>query len=309
VRRLAVVASFVAACGSAGRDAGAQGTPVACDAVPIASSSDSVPLRAVIRIHAVDRARDLPTWYQTRIGEAVGSALVVPSHLGMSVYEVSPDTTAGRIAHLAISGAYRATLMRDGHLVDAEVTGGARNATFDAEIIAALKSLAVGNALPPLASAGFDDASVPLRIGVATRGPGDRPSALGLSEVIVSTIPSTTPRSARADVDSEVVVTLFAFQAPSRRVTVIPRQIPGYGNLRYPSGPRGDALEGQVAASFVVGVDGRVEKGSFQTLGATRSEFAQSVLDASPSFRFVPLAIDGCVARWVVDQPFFFRLR
>ena len=83
----------------------------------------------------------------------------------------------------------------------------------------------------------------------------------------------------------------------------------GIGFLRYPSSLLQTGMSDQVQAAFVVDTDGHAEPGSIQLVNATRREFAQSVLDAMPRFRYKPLEVSGCAVRSIAEESFQFDVR
>ena len=88
-------------------------------------------------------------------------------------------------------------------------------------------------------------------------------------------------------------------RAAVARVTVTPR---------YPETLRARALEGEVAARFVVDSTGRVAPGSFAVLSATHELFADAVRSALERTRFAPAERGGRPVAQLVEQRFTFRL-
>lgn len=280
----------------------------ACDPILKSPTKDSVTLQVFLQAHAFDRSRDIPSWFQGEVAEAVRTYLRVPSPLGIDSYEVEQDT-AKHAAHLALRGAYRAKLSRAGRLTEARVTGGARNTAFDLAILDAMHAIDTSGTLKGSAGAALPQDEIEIVAMLRTAALDTSPPAT-LSDVYVTT---GVPRRGQRELplalptDSGANVPLFAFRTPLRHVTRTVAQIPGTGSLRYPGNLRSDPVVGQVWISHVVGVDGRGEGGSITAVSANRVEFLGSVLGAFDSFRYHSLEVEGCAVRAVVQAPFTFR--
>ena len=284
--------------------------PQKCSAVLAAPTRDSVRLRVGLQIHA-NRDDDLPASFRQDLGEAIRERLVLPTPLGMDAYETTEDSAhVVRASHLATWGSYRAIITRDGRIADAEVTGGTRNAAFDAALIAATKFVDSAAVRSAMVAAGISNEDVPIRVEVSTRTADDVGTTPVLGRVMITGIRSgQTPGQPTIPVvrpDSEVLVPLFAYRAPLRAVTQAGRRIPGRGMLRYPDSLLRARASGEVLLTYVVGDEGVPEAGSALVRSATYRQFAQSVLSALPNFRFQRLMVEGCAVRQVVTQPFNF---
>jgi len=78
------------------------------------------------------------------------------------------------------------------------------------------------------------------------------------------------------------------------------------GLAQYPDSLRLAGIEGVVLVQFIVGKDGRVERGSEQILACSHDAFRDAVLTALPDLRYEPAILGGRPARQVVQQPFAF---
>ena len=74
---------------------------------------------------------------------------------------------------------------------------------------------------------------------------------------------------------------------------------------RYPTNLK--SMDGEVVVAFIVGADSAADMNSVSVLRASNAYFAQSVLEALPHHRFVPLQLDCRVVPIQVQQPFVFR--
>ncbi|HSU96188.1 MAG TPA: energy transducer TonB [Gemmatimonadaceae bacterium] len=77
---------------------------------------------------------------------------------------------------------------------------------------------------------------------------------------------------------------------------------------RYPEALRASGLEGTVVARFVVDSAGRVEAGSFVTVGSANPLFVAAVESALSRARFRPAESRGMRVRQLVEQSFTFVL-
>ena len=241
-------------------------------------------MRALLQVHAFDRTRDLPDWFQEDVATAIRAKLRVPQPLGISAYETDWEHPA-RTAHPALRAALRAVVTRDGHIRDARVTGGVRNDAMDGALLAAMQMVDSSGALKVSASEGLQENEMPIVISLTTSVPPNAQSA-----------------------DSLLSFPLFAFRTPLLAVTRTPQPLAGVGIMRYPDALRARGEEGSVAVAVVVGADGLAEDGTVVALRPARREFMQSVLDALPTFRFRPLEVEGCAVRSLEQMPFTFRL-
>lgn len=283
------------------------GPAVACTDVLTAPTKDSVSMQVMMTMHAFDRDHDLPRSYQLDFANAVVTRLRLPQPLPVDVYETSLDTAA-RVAHLAILGNYSATITADGRLENVLVTGGARNASFDGAMIAAMRAIDSTDQLS-MAFAGLPREDVPIRVAVTTVTKQGGKESAALDSLRISTLAGLVQHIlGHPRIDSAVVTPLFSLRVPVRPVAEPPRQIPRIGRLSYPPDLRSAGIEGEALASFIVSPDSIAEPGSYQILRATRLEFAQAVLQALPTFRYRPIQVDGCPVRSALQQPFNFTL-
>jgi hypothetical protein len=91
---------------------------------------------------------------------------------------------------------------------------------------------------------------------------------------------------------------------PKRDKTV--RMVPGGVTAEYPAELRRAGIPGYVLMSYIVGPDGRVERGSEQPIAYSRGEFLEAVRAALPGMRYLPAEYRGRKVRMVVQQPFYF---
>ena len=77
---------------------------------------------------------------------------------------------------------------------------------------------------------------------------------------------------------------------------------------RYPEALLRQGVTGEVKARFIVGVDGRVEPGSWQAVASTHPHFAREVRLAASCFRYRPARVGGQPVRAIVQQPFTFDI-
>lgn len=120
--------------------ASAQASGQQCIRQLSAPTHDSLTLRVMFTVSAVDRQHPLPAILQMDVAEAITKYLRLPAPLALDVYEVSTDTSVAG-AHLALWGNYEATLTAAGRMRGADVVAGARHVAFDAALLAALRSI------------------------------------------------------------------------------------------------------------------------------------------------------------------------
>ncbi len=77
----------------------------------------------------------------------------------------------------------------------------------------------------------------------------------------------------------------------------------------YPEALRVSGAQGTVVAQFVVDSTGRVEAGSFRTVGSVNSLFSAAVESALFRARFRPAELKGTPVRQLVQQSFSFELQ
>lgn len=266
----------------AGRDASGQAPAQQCIDQLTAPTRDSLTLRVVLTVSAVDRAHRLPAIFQMDVADAIKTYLRLPAPLELDVYEVSRDTSA-RTAHLALWGTYEATVTPAGRMRGAEIVAGARTVAFDTALLAAMRSIDSTGALSA-SSQGIPN-DLRLRMQLSTReGEG------------------------AASSDTDVVVPLFRFRVPLLAVSRNVHQQPGTGSLRYPAYLREAGIQGEALAAFIIGSDGMAAMQSFFAPRTTHAGFVRPVRDALPTFRFTPLVIGGCAVRSIIQQPFTFTL-
>ena len=288
-----------------------------CAEVLSSPTRDSVLLRVLLSVHAFDRKEDLPEAWQFDFGDAVRKHLVLPRPLGADVYESYGDSTTARTAHLTLRGNYSATLTADGRIINASTAGGANNIEFDNAILAAMRAVDSTDHLSPR-DVGLPAKDVEIRVKIAAPDFTTTGGARALESLMVTAFTSSDfrpfephkksdiPVFEPVPVDSESQMPLFSFRVPIRGVTQPIAEIPGVGGLRYPSNLLHAGVMGQVQASFVVAPEGLAEPGSVQFVYATRREFAESVLNAMPKFRYRPLEVNGCPVRTLTETPFRF---
>jgi protein TonB len=76
----------------------------------------------------------------------------------------------------------------------------------------------------------------------------------------------------------------------------------------FPDLLRTAGVSGQVLAQFIVGTDGRIEKGSFKVLKSDNDQFTAAVRRSLDCQRFLPAETGGRKVRMVVQQPFDFSI-
>lgn len=86
-------------------------------------------------------------------------------------------------------------------------------------------------------------------------------------------------------------------------------QAPGSPGPRYPDILRGNGIEGEVIAQFIVDTTGRAEPSSFKVLKTTHELFAEAVRTALPKMRFIPAELGGRKVKQLVQQPFSFTIQ
>lgn len=84
--------------------------------------------------------------------------------------------------------------------------------------------------------------------------------------------------------------------------------IGGNPALPYPEALRSAGVEGSVAVEFIVGSNGRVERGSIRVLQSANPQFSAAVRNYLASARYRPAKVGGKPVRQVVQQSFAFRL-
>lgn len=94
----------------------------------------------------------------------------------------------------------------------------------------------------------------------------------------------------------------------SDEVEKVARVLGAQKQPRYPEILRQQKLEGSVLASYVVGVDGRVEAESFRAVDATHPLFEVAVKQALLGTRFRPAEVGGNKVRQLIEQRFVFSL-
>ena len=292
--------------------------PQTCEATLSSPTRDSVLLRVTMTVHAFDRERDLPTAVQLDFGDAMLAHLALPRPLGLDAYAVSGNAGSTQTAHLALRGSYAAVLTADGHVMNVQSTGGARNVAFDTAVLAALGSVDTTD-MRSLASAGLPKVNIPIRVEITTRDSMTSSGSVMLSPVIVAAFsavgtrpltiptgpPGRAPLFAAEPPDSEAGMPLFSFRVPVRAVTKALSVIPG-NSLRYPERRRQPGMMGQAWVAFVSDAEGRPDPESIQLLNATHRDFAETALDAMSRFAYRPLEVNGCAVRALAEQPFQF---
>jgi periplasmic protein TonB len=83
---------------------------------------------------------------------------------------------------------------------------------------------------------------------------------------------------------------------------------PGSCKPQFPDMLRTAGVSGQVLAQFIVGMDGRIEKGSFKVLKSDNDQFTAAVRRSLDCQRFLPAETGGRKVRMVVQQPFDFSI-
>lgn len=103
-------------------------------------------------------------------------------------------------------------------------------------------------------------------------------------------------------------VPFFAQEFLAFQVQEPARAIDGTRPPEYPAGLRGQHMEGQVDAQFVVTERGMVDPGTIRILRSTDPEFSESVRRHLHTARYIPALIDGRPVRQVVQQSFVFGM-
>lgn len=261
-----------------------------------AASRDSQSTRISILISPFDTVNRLSASFSSLVGTGIHQFLSVPTPMPLHVYDQrSAFSRPGRadtaFATLTLRSAYRAILLRDGHLTHIRAVGGTRDEAVDAAVVHAMEALSASDLLPPLSPpiTAFGGDSLDLRIVVT-------PDLVGL-------LPQALSSSA-----AEGVTPLLGLRLPIRRIT---RAIgPRAGNRAplYPADLRKAGVEGKTVFEFVVDADGRPDLTTVQVMSATAPQFLKAVLDALPDMRFEPLQVEGCPVPALVQMPFEFTL-
>jgi periplasmic protein TonB len=95
----------------------------------------------------------------------------------------------------------------------------------------------------------------------------------------------------------------FEFQVEKTVVSA-----PGSCKPQFPDMLRSAGVSGQVLAQFIVGTDGRIEKGSFKVLKSDNDQFTAAVRRSLDCQRFLAAETGGRKVRMVVQQPFDFSI-
>ena len=289
---------FLAVLASTGSILGAQSAPdsLECRVILSAASRDSQSTRLSIVVNTFDTANHLSTVYRGLIGAGIRQFLSVPKPLPLHVYDPrsalsGPGPIGMSFATLTLRSAYRAILLRDGHLTRIRAVAGTRDDAFDAAVIHAMEQLSASELLPPPSGPGtaFSGDSLDLRILVT-------PDAMRLLSQTGSSpsLEGTTP--------------VLQLRLPIRRIT---RGVTPKANNRapvYPTELRMAGVEGNTVFEFVVDADGRADLTTVQVLSATAPQFIRAALDALPDLRFEPLYAENCPVPALVRMPFDFSL-
>lgn len=217
--------------------------------------------------------------------------LRVPMPLPLGTFEVSvadARRTARTMAGQTVFGSYQATLRRNGRLSNPVASGGVRDETFDAAIIAALVALDSSGLLPA--------------------PPSDLIGARMETDVEFVVTGARLPHarvSATAAGDPVAPEPLLHIRIPLRRVTRELRELPGGPALISPRELQ--TRPGSVRLAFVVAEDGTVDTETVRVIGADAPGFAAAALSLLPHMRFEPLTIAGCKVRALTWMPFAFR--
>jgi TonB family protein len=84
--------------------------------------------------------------------------------------------------------------------------------------------------------------------------------------------------------------------------------VPGSPQPRYPDILKQAAVEGAVLAAFVVNADGTVDTTTLKIMHSTHALFANALVAALPTMRFLPAVVNGQPVREAVQEPFIFNI-
>ena len=273
----------------------AQSAPdsVQCRVTLNAASRDSVSTRLSISVSPFDTANRLSASFRGLIGTGIHQFLSLPKPMPLHVYEAGPAPSGmdTAFATLTLQGAYRAIMLRDGHLTHIRAVGGTRDEAFDAAVVHALEALNASEMLPPPSpsAATFHGDGLDLRIVITPGATALRPEAIN------------TPTA-------EGITPLLLLRLPIRRVTRSEGLKPGNRPPTYPTVLRNANIEGKTMFEFVVDANGRADLTTVQVISATAEQFVKAVLDALPGLRFEPLQLEGCPVPVLARMPFDFSL-
>jgi hypothetical protein len=265
-----------------------------CREMLSAPTHDSIAVRVMMLVTSFDTASAITNDYRAIFVQAVRQELKLPQPLPVDMYYqyqtkmVNGFLTGPMSVGPGVAGDYRATMKRDGHIVNARVVGGARTKAFDDAVLAAIRAVGDSQAAPPFVEHMRGD-TIELRISVRPastllqRAPGQPPEARG-EPLFAMRVPSLGSPSAEATPD------------------------PKNPHPRYPTLAIKGKADGSTIAEFIVLPDGRVDVGSLQFLSATAVEFVSSVLEIMPDYRYTPLSVNGCPVATIQRQWFKFDM-
>src|SRR5262245_14036674 len=289
---------FTLVLASTGTVLSAQSAPdsAQCRVTLNAASRDSQSTRLSILVSPHDTANYLSASFRGLVGMGIHQFLSVPSPLSLHVYDPRstdsrPDPKVPTFATLTLRSAYRATLLRDGHLIHIRAVGGTRDEAFDAAVVHAIQELSTSELLPP-----------PSAPGTTFRG-----DSLDLRIVVTLDTISPLPRAGDSPTADGVTRGLH-LRLPIRRITQDVRPRAGNRAPRYPEDLRAAGIEGKTTFEFVIDGDGRADLTTVQVTSATATQFVKATLDALPNLRFEPLYVEGCRVPVLVQMPFVFTL-
>lgn len=258
------------------------------------SIRDSIVDTIGVSVTPFDPSVALSAEYRDGLTQLLAQMLRVPNPLPVGVYagkrlgDIQPDRDSGSIVP-TIYGAYRMTVLRDGHAAATRVVGGARVQAFDQAVLTALRALSDSTMLPPFPKSAEGIDSIDLRLTI-------RPMDAWTYHSVADFIPLDMPQP------------LFAMRVPSLGRGQQVKASGGNHSPPYPAVAMARRIEGRTVFQFVVDADGVPDMSSIQVLEATIPEFVTSVLTALPRYRFRPLEVKGCHLASLVEQPFLFSM-
>jgi TonB family protein len=121
--------------------------------------------------------------------------------------------------------------------------------------------------------------------------------------------PDTDPIRRSSPVDLQRLVSTLQVYTSDKVDRPATLDSPDGFTIDYPPAVYADGNGGSVTAEFVVGVDGKVEQGTFSIVASTNDLLSDAVRRAVEGSTFHPALLHGVIVRQVVQQPFSFPAR
>ena len=267
----------------------------ACREMLSAPPPDSAVTRIALTVRPFDSALvHMTAAYRELVATSVRQLFKPPQVLGLRTYGqgvVLPGKRSPAYQTMMLQATYRATLRRDGRLSGVRVTGGTRDAEFDAAMLRAIQAVSDSSLLVPAVAPAvvFEGDSLALQFQVAA------------DELILP--PRFTPDTA----SPSRATPLLRIRTPIRQVT----QPVGVRDARrppeYPLSMRAKRAEGRTTLDFVIDASGQPDLSTVQIVATPSVEFVASILEVLPLHHFKPLMLDGCAVAVVVREAFEFH--